>query len=84
MTLNGYKHTTAKHRGEERIRRKHLITRTKAVYKLNIILTGAADLAVNEHTVQLSFLFDDTSKIHSGQTQRASPRVFIKQTKIFA
>ena len=62
MTLDGHKHTTAKHWGEERIRRKDPRTRTNAIYNLNITLTGAEPGNIGRWAYSsTNFLFDDGS-----------------------
>ena len=62
MTLNGHKHTTAKHWGEERIRRKDPRTRTNAIYNLNITLTGSEPGNIGRWAYSsTNFLFDDGS-----------------------
>ena len=62
MTLDGHKYTTAKHWGEERIRRKDPRTRTNAIYNLNITLTGAEPGNIGRWAYSsTNFLFDDGS-----------------------
>ena len=62
MTLNGHKHTTAKHWGEERIRRKDPRTRTNAIYNLNITLTGSEPVNIGRWAYSsTNFLYDDGS-----------------------
>ena len=62
MTFDGHKHTTAKHWGEKRIRRKDPRTRTNAIYNLNITLTGTEPGNIGRWAYSsTNFLFDDGS-----------------------
>ena len=81
MTLDGHKHTTAKHWGEERIRRKDPRTRTNAIYvsKHNSNRRQAGqhwEMSIQFNKFPLRWWFVNSQRSNA----TCIPRDFIKQT----
>ena len=80
MTLNGHKHTTAKHWGEERIRRKDPRTRTNAIYNLNNCNRLRAgqhwEMSIQFNKFPLRWWFVNLQRSNA----TGIPQVFIKKT----